>query len=83
MATLYVENVPDDLYEALRERARSQRTSLSREVIEILETFVPTPAELAERRRFVQKALRLNARKSSSTGPFPSTEEMLREDRAR
>ena len=83
MATLYVENVPDELYEALRERARAQRKSLSREVIEILETFVPTPAELAKRRRFVQKALRLNVRKPASTGPFPSTEEMLREDRAR
>jgi plasmid stability protein len=83
MATLYVENVPDELYDALRERARSQRKSLSREVIEILETFVPTPAELAKRRRFVQKALRLNVRKPASTGPFPSTEETLREGRAR
>jgi plasmid stability protein len=83
MATLYVENVPDELYEALRERARSQRNSVSREVIQILRTFVPTPAELAERRRFVKKALRLNMRKPASTGPFPSTEDMLREDRAR
>jgi plasmid stability protein len=83
MATLYVENVPDELYDALRERARSQGKSLSREVIEILGTFVPTPAELAERRRFVKKALRLNLRKPASTGSFPSTEEMLREDRAR
>lgn len=83
MATLYVENIPDELYQALRERARSQRKSLSREVIEILGTFVPTPTELAERRRFVQKALRLNVRKPASPGPFPSSEEMLREDRAR
>ena len=83
MATLYVENVPDKLYKALRERARSQRKSLSQEVIEILRTFVPTPAELAERRRFVQKALRLNVRKPASPRPFPSTEEMLRDDRAR
>jgi len=52
MATLYVENIPDHLYEALRQRARSARKSIAREVIEILEKFVPTPAELAERRRF-------------------------------
>jgi plasmid stability protein len=34
MATLYVENVPDDLYEALRNRARSQRRSIAAEVIQ-------------------------------------------------
>ena len=83
MATLYVENIPDELYDALRERARSARKSIAQEVIQILETFVPTPAELAQRRRFVQKTLRLSARKPASAGSFPSTEEMLREDRAR
>jgi hypothetical protein len=51
-------------------------------VVEILRTFVPTPAELAGRRRFVRKALRLTVRKPASTVPFPSTEEMLREDHA-
>ena len=83
MATLYVENIPDDLYEALRQRARSGRRSIAQEVIEILGKFVPTPAELAERRRFVQKALKTSARKPASAGPFPSAEEMLREDRSR
>ena len=83
MATLYVENVPDDLYDALRERARSERNSIAQEVIAILEKFVPTPAELRERRRFVEKALRLSARKTPSARRFPSTEELLREDRAR
>ena len=33
MPTLYVENVPEDLYGALRKRARSNRTSISVEVL--------------------------------------------------
>lgn len=83
MATLYVENIPDDLYEALRQRARSERKSIAQEVTEILGKFVPTPAELAQRRRFVQKALKMSARKPATAGSFPSTEDMLREDRSR
>lgn len=83
MATLYVENVPDELYEALRQRARASRNSMAQEVISILEKFVPTPAELAERRRFVQKALRMSARKAASAGSLPSAEQMLRQDRTR
>ena len=83
MATLYVENVPDDLYQQLRVRARSGRKSIAQEVIAILERSVPTPAELARRRQFLQKALRMSARKPVSAKSFPSTEEMLREDRAR
>jgi plasmid stability protein len=83
MATLYVENISDDLYEALRQRARSARKSIAQEVIEILEKFVPTPAELAERRRFVQRAQRLSGYQPDSAVSFPSSEEMLRDDRAR
>jgi plasmid stability protein len=83
MATLYVENVPEELYEAVRQRARSERRSIAQEVIAILERFVPTPTELAERRRFVRKALRLSAHKPATAGLFPSSEEMLREDRTR
>jgi len=83
MATLYVENIPDELYEALRQRARSERKSIAQEVIAILEKFVPTPAELAERRRFVRKAVQLRTRKPVAAGSFPSAEEMLHEDRSR
>jgi len=38
MPTLYVENVPKDLYEALRARARKNRNSIAAEVIEMLKT---------------------------------------------
>jgi len=83
MPTLYVENVPDDLYEALRARARKQRTSIAAEVLGLLEENVPTAKELARRKRFMARIARIAARKSPSPGPHPSTEEMLREDRLR
>jgi plasmid stability protein len=83
MATLYVENVPDDLYEALRRRARQNRKSISAEVLELLEQFVPTERELKARREFIRRLERLRAQPSTAPGPFPSTEEMIREDRSR
>lgn len=83
MATLYVENVPDELYQALRARARSVRKSMAQEVIAILERSVPTPVELARRRQFLQKALRMSVRRPLSAKSFPPAEEMLREDRER
>ncbi len=51
MPTLYVENVPKDLYEALRARARKRRTSIAAEVISLLKDAVPTATELKRRRR--------------------------------
>jgi antitoxin FitA len=83
MATLYVENVPDDLYEALRERARQHRKSIAAEVLSLLEENVPTAAELKRRRQFLRRVQRLRSQKPRSHGPFPSTEQMQREDRER
>jgi plasmid stability protein len=83
MPTLYVENVPKDLYEALRARARKNRTSIAAEVIEMLKDTVPTAAELKRRRRFLDELLEIQAHKPPGKGPFPSTEEMIREDRER
>jgi len=83
MATLYVENVPDELYEALRNRAKQNRKSIAGEVISLLEENVPTPQELKRRQRLFQRVLNLRAGKPSAPGPFPTTEEMQREDRER
>ena len=83
MATLYVENVPDELYKALRKRAKDSHSSIAREVISILKDSVPTAAELAARRRFAEEARRIRSMKPLSPGPFPSAEEMIREDRDR
>ena len=83
MATLYVENIPDELYAALRKQAKLRRKSIAQEVLSLLEQHVTTPQESERRRKLLQKTLRLSARRPASPGPFPSAEEMLREDRAR
>jgi hypothetical protein len=83
MATLYVEKFPDDVYEALRKRAKQRRSSIAREVIELLAEKVPTEAEIKRREKLFRRALRLSNMKPLSPGPFPSAEEMIREDRDR
>jgi plasmid stability protein len=83
MATLYVENVPDEIYKALRKRARANRTSIAAEVISLLEHFVPTAAELKRRQEFYDRLAEFRARPPLTPGPFPSAEEMIREDRER
>lgn len=81
MPTLYVENIPEDLYEGLRRQAKAHRRSMAQEVIGLLEQFVPTEAELARRGQFLEKMLRASRKKAARK--FPSTEEMIREDRER
>jgi len=83
MPTLYVEKVPDDLYEALRRRAREHRKSIAGEVLTLLEENVPTARELKSRQDFLRRIERLRAHKPRSKGPFPSSEETQREDRGR
>jgi plasmid stability protein len=83
MPTLYVENVPEELYEAIRARAQGNRTSISAEVLALLAENVATPREVARRKALLEHARRLRSKRSRTAGPFPSSEEMLREDRAR
>jgi plasmid stability protein len=83
MPTLYVENVPRDLYEAVRARAKKKRTSIAAEVIELLKENVPTAAELKRRKALYDRLVSLRSYKPPVPGPFPSTEEMIREDRER
>ncbi len=83
MATLYVENVPDEIYKALRKRARANRKSIAAEVIALLEQNIPTAAELKRRQEFYDRLAELRARPPLAPGPFPSAEEMIREDRER
>jgi plasmid stability protein len=83
MPTLYVENVPKDLYQALRARARKNRSSIAAEVIALLKNSVPTAAELKRRKRAFEELMQLQASTPPGPGPFPSTEEMIREDRER
>jgi len=83
MATLYVENVPDDLYQALRKRARSQHRSIAAEVMQLLEWNVPTEKVLRSRRKALEALSKLRSTPTPAPGPCPSAEEMLREGRER
>jgi DNA polymerase sigma len=83
MPTLYVENVPAELYEAILARARKNRSSIAAEVLELLQQNIPTAKELKRREQIFQRILRLQSQRPLSRGPFPSAEEMVREDRER
>ena len=82
MPTLYVENIPEDLYEALRRQAREHRRSIAQEVIDLLGQLVPTEKEMDRRKQFLERMLR-QAKRRSAARSFPSTEQMIREDRER
>ncbi len=74
MATLCVQNVPDELYEALRDQAQQHGKSMAAEIVSLLKETIPTALRRVER---------FQARRALRTGRWPSTEEMLREDRSR
>ena len=81
MATLHVRNVPDDLYESLRRRAREEGRSINAEAIELLR-----PA-LVERDRLSIAELLARAEQLRATQTpdpdAPTAVEMIREDRER
>ena len=83
MATLYVENVPDELYAGLRARARAHRNSISSEVLQLLEENIPTESELERRRELLKVASKLRSKGTRSRGAHLTAEEMQRQDRAR
>ena len=83
MPTLYVENVPEDSYEAIRTRAQRSRSSLSAGALTLFAENVPTPHEVARRKTLTNRVRRLRSRRSPVPGSFPSAEEMLREGRSR
>jgi plasmid stability protein len=80
MPILHVRNVPEDLYQRIKQRAASQNRSISAEVITLLQRALdqsPRPQQEVlsdiRRRRFFRPA---------EVGA-PSSTELLREDRAR
>jgi plasmid stability protein len=83
MPTLYVENIPKSLYEAIRARARKNRTSIAVEVLGLLEQNVPTAEEIRRRKALLKAAAASRERPYADQGMFPATEEMMREDRSR
>ena len=83
MATLHVKNIPDDLYEALKQQARRNGNSIAAELRSLLAENLVTVREQRARQRFLKKALQLRTRRPLTPRPFATTEEMQREDRSR
>ncbi|MGH9744922.1 MAG: FitA-like ribbon-helix-helix domain-containing protein [Candidatus Acidiferrales bacterium] len=82
MATLYVENVPDDIYDAIRRQAKDNHRSIASEILLLLESSFVTERELQNRREFLSYVRSIQVGRRSAR-KFPSTEEMIREDRER
>jgi plasmid stability protein len=80
MPILHVRNVPEDLYERIKQQAAARNRSISAEVITLLERAVEQPLrsqreilEGIQRRRYFQP----------STSGAPDSTTLLREDRSR
>jgi plasmid stability protein len=83
MAILQVKSVTEEIYEALRARAHSNRRSIAAEVRILLAENFPTAAELKARRLFLRRISRVRASRPSVSRKFQSTEQMQRKDRSR
>lgn len=79
MSILHIRNVPDALYQAIRERARRQRRSIGAEVILLLQE--------ALRREQAQEHILAEIRRRRFFNPdavgAPDSTTLLREDRER
>jgi plasmid stability protein len=78
MATLHVRGVPEDLYQALSDRARERETSLTAETIRLLRRALALdrPGQAA-----IIDAIREDRRRLSSSAP--TAVRLIREDRGR
>jgi plasmid stability protein len=81
MPTLYVRNVPSELYERLRQEATAARRSLGAEAIELLRRSLPSPSGISLE-ELVQDADRIRAKHILPAGS-PTAAELIREDRDR
>lgn len=86
MATLYVRDVPDELYDALRERAGAEGRSISAEALHLLKRVIEEDRE--DHRRADAHVAALSRmrqiRESLTLSPgYPDSTKLLREDRER
>lgn len=83
MPALYVQNIPDELYQSLKRRAKEKQSTIAAEVIEMLSSFMPSQEELDRRWAAHRRLFESQQQPPLTPGPFPTAEEMLREDRQR
>ncbi len=81
MPTLYVRDVPPELYERLRGEAKSARRSIGAEAIERLRRSL-SPRSGTSLEQFLRDADRIRAEHVLSSDS-PSAAELIREDRDR
>jgi plasmid stability protein len=76
MVAFHIRNIPPELYERLRERARQEGRSVNAEVLSILERELSrlSPEEFERRLRDLHRRIRL-------TPDAPTPEQLIREDR--
>jgi plasmid stability protein len=82
MATLFVKDFPDDVYEALKDRARANGRSLAAEVRILLQQAVPRRRSQKEVAESIRKFREKIAREGRGI-PIDEIVKMVREDRDR
>jgi plasmid stability protein len=82
MATLYVRDVPPELYEQLRREAASSRRSLSAETIELLRSTLAPSLHDVSLDQLLRSAERIRERHPLPSDS-PTAAELIREDRDR
>ncbi len=76
MATLHVRDVPDETYEALRERAAERRTSISAEAIRLLERGLRT-----DRARVKVLLTEIESSRVEVSPDAPTAAQLIRQER--
>jgi plasmid stability protein len=74
MATLYLRNVPDELYEGLRRWAKRRHRTIAAEVLILLEENISTAKQLKARRNLLLKLKKMRSASASPEGLLRSTE---------
>ncbi len=82
MATLFVKDFPDDVYEALKDRARANGRSLAAEVRILLQQAVPRRRSQKEVAESIRKFREKIAREGRGI-PIDEIVKMVRQDRDR
>jgi antitoxin FitA len=82
MPTLYVRDVPSELYERLRHEAASARRSLSAETIELLRRVLAPDLPGVSLEQLLEGADRIRQQHPLPAGS-PTAAELIREDRER
>lgn len=89
MATLYLENIPDELYEKLQQLAAAQNRSIDAQAITLLETALQTQTKQAQGEAPNQYVIEILAesrrrrRVNPSDFGLPDSTILIREDRDR